>query len=258
MIRDDEIKRHGCSWLLSGWQLWKKKKAAEVFLSGMGWQTNAPETCQLRCRSTQRRPNSANHRHKFAVLSLTTRAEMEGWFQTWLQEGGAVAMVMAAELNLAVLGGVGWCLFFNLASTFFEIVEQKTPGSVLLRRAVHTALGLGPLKSPVLSDASESRPIIQSRYNYKRVHPGGSRSVSDTHTYSIHVCRAFASAPFMIAAKFVIVLIIKKHLSRSFCFRPAAWLKNAWYFSDKTVLLIHCKQWNLGVLLWKMFKTGGL
>lgn len=119
-------------------------------------------------------------------------------------------------------GGFGWCLFFNLASTFFEIVEQKTPGSVLLRGAVHTALGLGPLKSPVMSDASESRRIIQSRYNYKRVHPGGSRSVSDTHTYSIHVCRAFASAPFMIAAKFVIVLIIKKHLSRSFCFRPGA------------------------------------
>lgn len=26
MIRDDEIKCHGCSRLLSGWQLWKKKK----------------------------------------------------------------------------------------------------------------------------------------------------------------------------------------------------------------------------------------
>lgn len=33
MIRDDEIKRRGCSRLLSAWQLWgnKKKKAAEDF-----------------------------------------------------------------------------------------------------------------------------------------------------------------------------------------------------------------------------------
>lgn len=109
MIRDDEIKRRGCSRLLSGWRLWKKKKSRTGFFSGMGWQTSAPETCQLRCRSTQRRPNSANHRHKFAVLSSTTRAEMEGWFQTWLQEGGAAAMavLVTAELNLAVGGGGG-------------------------------------------------------------------------------------------------------------------------------------------------------
>lgn len=36
---------------------------------------------------------------------------MEGWFQTWPQEGGEVAM--AAELNLAKLGGGGgvWLVF---------------------------------------------------------------------------------------------------------------------------------------------------
>lgn len=95
---------------------------------------------------------------------------------------------MVAELNLAGAGGgLGWCLFYNLARTFFEIVEQKTPGSVLLRGAVHTALGLGPLKSPVMSDASESRRIIQSRYNYKRAHPRA-LALSLTHTHTqIHI-----------------------------------------------------------------------
>lgn len=204
--------------------------------------------CQLRSSTTQRRPNTTNYQHKF--VSCPQQQEQKwrvdsrlgcrknGW---WGGEG---------ELNFG--------MFILQLGEHFENMEQRRVVRFFCARSSHS---LWPQSSQVPSqDWCEPVKAYNSDSNYKKAPEStpGVPFLPLTHTQTVYIHAWLCEQPFMIAAKFVIVLIIKKYLSRSFCFRPGAWLKNAWYFSDKTVLLIHCKQWNLGVLLWKMFKTGGL
>lgn len=109
------------------------------------------------------------------------------------------------------------------------------------------------VKSPVCAAVSQLSKDVQSEKKPSESTAGVCLFLRQTQTH-VGLCEP----PVIIATVRVIVLIIKRYLSRSLCFTPAARLKNAWYFSDKTRLLIHRKQWNLGVFLWKMFKTGGL
>lgn len=205
--------------------------------------------CQRRYSSTQRRPNTANYQHKFVSCPQQQEEKRRGWFQSWLEEGGGAAVVVAA-----VVGELNLGMFILQLGEHFENTEQRRVVLFFCARSSHS---LWPRSSHVPShEWCEPVKTYNSDSDYKKKlrspTPGVPLWLRRMHI--LYRCMR----GFVMAAEFVIVLIIKKYLSRSFCFRPGAWLKNAWYFSDKTVLLIHRKQWNLGVLLWKMFKTGGL
>lgn len=96
----------------------------------------------------------------------------------------------------------------------FKSAEHRRSSFVL---AVHTAFGL--LSSPL----SQARRVkTQNATASKPWSPPGGGSLRDSAGYFMHMHAGLWERPFATAAKFVIVLIIKEYLSRSFCSRPGA------------------------------------
>lgn len=167
MIWDDEIKT---VWLLPSLLLLAVVEKPQR-ISGRR-QTQTWDMCQLRCSSTQRRPNHHKLPTQICVLSLTTGTEAEGSFLFGCG-GGADGR--------AKLGG---CLFYNLASTLRT--RNKDVRFCSLVPAVHTAFGLGLLKSPVMTDVNQSRQIIQTATTRRQQAPPWA-PLSQTHTYTLYI-----------------------------------------------------------------------
>lgn len=142
--------------------------------------------CQLRYSSTQRRPNTTNYQHK--CVSCPQQQEQKWRVDSRL--GSRKDGAREGELNFGV--------FILQLGKHFENMEQRR---VVLFFCAHTAFGLSLLKSPVMTDVSQSRRMIHIATTRKQQSPThGSLSVSDTllhtltHTHTIHVCMTFWAA----------------------------------------------------------------